>query len=74
MLNIIGGLTRLQEVIFLIEKQHTQTYKDSDWDSYRNDKVGFVFQSFNLIQHLTVWKNVELALTLSGNIKNKNKK
>lgn len=71
LLNIIGGLDKATRGDFLIEKQHTQTYKDSDWDSYRNDKVGFVFQSFNLIQHLTVWKNVELALTLSGISKTK---
>ncbi len=73
LLNIIGGLDKNTNGDFFIENQNTKTYKDSDWDSYRNDKVGFVFQSFNLIQHLSIWKNVELALTLSGISKAKSK-
>lgn len=73
LLNIIGGLDKNTSGDFFIENQNTKTYKDSDWDNYRNDKVGFVFQSFNLIQHLSIWKNVELALTLSGVSKAKSK-
>ncbi|HOE06517.1 MAG TPA: ATP-binding cassette domain-containing protein [Bacilli bacterium] len=73
LLNIIGGLDKCTSGDFLIENQDTKTYKDSEWDHYRNDKIGFVFQSFNLIQHLSVWKNVELALTLSGISKIKSK-
>ena len=73
LLNIIGGLDKCTSGNFIIENQDTKTYKDSQWDHYRNDKIGFVFQSFNLIQHLSIWKNVELALTLSGISKTKSK-
>ncbi|HKM29496.1 MAG TPA: ATP-binding cassette domain-containing protein [Bacilli bacterium] len=75
LLNIIGGLDKYSSGDFFIEGQNAKDYKDSAWDSYRNDKVGFVFQSFNLINHLSVGKNVELALTLSGisKVKRKNR-
>ena len=66
MLNIIGGLDRYTSGDLIINGKSTKTFKDSDWDSYRNHSIGFVFQSYNLIPHQTVLANVELALTLSG--------
>ena len=66
MLNIIGGLDRYDEGDLIINGVSTKRYTDRDWDSYRNHTVGFVFQSYNLIPHQTVLKNVELALTISG--------
>ena len=66
MLNIIGGLDQYDSGDLLIEGTSTKEYKDSEWDTYRNNRVGFVFQSFNLIPHQTILSNVELALTLSG--------
>lgn len=66
MLNILGGLDRYTDGDLVINGVSTKNYVDSDWDSYRNHSVGFVFQSYNLIPHQTVEKNVELALTLSG--------
>ena len=66
MLNIIGGLDRYDEGDLVINGISTKEYSDRDWDSYRNHTVGFVFQSYNLIPHQTVLKNVELALTISG--------
>ena len=66
LLNIIGGLDRYTSGDLLINGISTKQYKDSDWDSYRNHSIGFVFQSYNLIPHQTVLSNVELALTLSG--------
>ena len=66
MLNIIGGLDRYTSGDLIINGVSTENYKDADWDAYRNHSVGFVFQSYNLIPHQTVVKNVELALTLSG--------
>ncbi|MBP5177223.1 MAG: ABC transporter ATP-binding protein, partial [Clostridia bacterium] len=66
MLNIIGGLDRYTEGDLIIDGVSTKNYTDRDWDAYRNHSVGFVFQSYNLIPHQTVLKNVELALTLSG--------
>jgi len=65
-LNIIGGLDRYTSGDLIINGRSTKEYKDSDWDTYRNHSVGFVFQSYNLIPHQTVLSNVELALTLSG--------
>ena len=64
--NIIGGLDRYTDGDLVIEGRSTKEYKDGDWDTYRNHSVGFVFQSYNLIMHQTVLKNVELALTISG--------
>ena len=66
MLNIIGGLDRYTSGDLVIDGRSTKLFKDRDWDSYRNHKVGFVFQNYNLIPHQTVLANVELALTLSG--------
>src|SRR5690625_387241 len=66
LLNIIGGLDQYDDGELLIEGRSTRKYRDRDWDTYRNNRVGFVFQSYNLIPHQTVLANVELALTLSG--------
>ena len=66
LLNIIGGLDRYTLGDIIINGISTKLYSDSDWDSYRNHSIGFVFQSYNLITHQTVLSNVELALTLSG--------
>ena len=65
-LNIIGGLDRYTSGDLIINGRSTKEYTDSDWDTYRNHSVGFVFQSYNLIPHQSVLANVELALTLSG--------
>lgn len=66
LLNIIGGLDKYTSGDLIIDGKSTKEYKDSDWDTYRNHSIGFVFQSYNLIPHQTVLANVELALTLSG--------
>lgn len=66
MLNIIGGLDKYDSGDLVIDGISTKQFKDRDWDTYRNNRVGFVFQSYNLIPHQTVLQNVELALTLSG--------
>lgn len=66
MLNIIGGLDHYDSGNLVIDGISTEEYKDRDWDAYRNNRIGFVFQSYNLIPHQTVLANVELALTLSG--------
>ena len=66
LLNIIGGLDRYTDGDLIIDGTTTKNFKDSDWDNYRNKKIGFVFQSYNLIPHLTVLGNVELALTIAG--------
>lgn len=66
MLNIIGGLDHYDSGNLIIDGISTEEYKDRDWDTYRNNRIGFVFQSYNLIPHQTVLANVELALTLSG--------
>ncbi len=65
LLNIIGGLDKYTDGDLLIDGRSTKSYNDHDWDNYRNHKIGFVFQSYNLISHQTVLANVELALTLS---------
>ncbi len=74
MLNIIGGLDQYTSGDLEINGVSTKEYADSDWDSYRNRSIGFVFQSYNLIPHLTVLSNVELALTLSGVSKEQRRK
>ena len=74
MLNIIGGLDKYTSVDLKINGVSTKNYKDRDWDFYRNNSIGFVFQSYNLIPHQTVLSNVELALTLSGVSKAERKK
>ena len=66
LLNIIGGLDKYSEGDLIIDGTSTKNYKDKDWDSYRNYHIGFIFQSYNLIHHLSVLENVELSLTLSG--------
>ena len=66
LLNIIGGLDQYTSGDLMINGKSTKKFKDSDWDTYRNHSIGFVFQSYNLIPHQTVLSNVELALTLSG--------
>ena len=66
MLNIIGGLDRYTDGDLIINGVSTKEYKDSDWDYYRNNSIGFVFQSYNLIPHQSVLANVEMALTLAG--------
>ncbi len=66
LLNIIGGLDRYTEGDLSVNGRSTKTFKDRDWDNYRNHSVGFIFQSYNLIPHQSVLSNVELALTLSG--------
>ena len=74
MLNIIGGLDKYTSGDLKINGVSTKNYKDRDWDFYRNNSIGFVFQSYNLIPHQTVLSNVEFALTLSGVSKAERKK
>lgn len=66
LLNIIGGLDKYTKGDLIINGVSTKNYKDRDWDTYRNHKIGFIFQSYNLIPHQSVLRNVELALTLAG--------
>ena len=66
MLNIIGGLDKYTSGDIVINGVSTKEYKDKDWDAYRNHYIGFVFQSYNLISHLSVLENVELALSIAG--------
>lgn len=74
LLNIIGGLDRYTEGDLFINGKSTKEFTDSDWDAYRNNSIGFVFQNYNLISHQTVLFNVELALTLSGVSKEERRK
>lgn len=74
LLNIIGGLDHYDKGDLIINETSTKKYKDRDWDTYRNHRVGFVFQSYNLIMHQSVLSNVELALTLSGVSKKERKR
>ena len=66
LLNIVGGLDKYTSGDLIINEKSTKKFKDKDWDSYRNHRVGFVFQNYNLIPHQTILNNVRLALTLSG--------
>ncbi|WP_418734648.1 ATP-binding cassette domain-containing protein [Ellagibacter sp.] len=66
LLNIIGGLDHYDTGDLVIDGISTKKYKDRDWDTFRNNRIGFVFQAYNLIPHQTILANVELALTLSG--------
>lgn len=66
MLNIIGGLDHYTKGDLMINGKSTATFKDRDWDVYRNHRIGFIFQSYNLIPHQTILGNVELALTIAG--------
>ena len=74
LLNIIGGLDKYSFGDLVINGKSTKKYKDRDWDIYRNHRIGFVFQSYNLIAHQSVLQNVELALTISGVSRKKRKK
>ena len=74
LLNIIGGLDRYDSGDLIVNETSTKKYKDRDWDTYRNHRIGFVFQNYNLISHQTVLANVELALTLSGVSKSERRK
>jgi putative ABC transport system permease protein len=74
LLNIIGGLDRYTSGDLVIKGISTREYRDVDWDIYRNNSIGFVFQSYNLIAHQTVLSNVELALTLAGVSKNERRR
>ena len=66
LLNVMGGLDHYDSGNMIVDGVSTHRYKDRDWDAFRNNRVGFVFQSYNLIPHQTILQNVELALTLSG--------
>ena len=66
LLNIIGGLDRYDDGDLIINNKSTKNFKDRDWDAYRNNCIGFVFQSYNLIGHISVLANVEMGMTLSG--------
>ena len=66
LLNIIGGLDRYSSGDLIIDGKSTKKFKDKDWDAYRNHAIGFVFQSYNLIGHISVLENVEMGMTLSG--------
>ena len=70
LLNIIGGLDRYSEGDLIISGKTTKHFNDRDWDTYRNHSIGFVFQSYNLVSHLTIQANVELALSIGGYKKN----
>ena len=66
LLNIIGGLDRYDSGDLIINEKSTKDYKDRDWDEYRNNSIGFIFQSYNLINHISILNNVEMSMTLSG--------
>ena len=66
LLNILGGLDRYDSGDIIINNKSTKEFKDKDWDTYRNHYIGFIFQSYNLIPHLNVLENVEIALTIAG--------
>ena len=70
-LNIIGGLDRYDSGEMTIKGKNTKNFKEQDWDAYRNNSIGFVFQSYNLIPHLSIVANVEMGMTLSGVSKRK---
>ncbi len=74
LLNIIGGLDRYDSGNLIINGKSTKMFKDKNWDAYRNACVGFVFQNYNLISHISIYKNVEMALTLSGTSASRKKK
>ena len=66
LLNIVGGLDKYTSGDIVINGVSTKEYKDKEWDAYRNHYIGFVFQSYNLISHLSILENVELALSIAG--------
>lgn len=73
-LNIVGGLDRADSGDLIIDGVSTKDFKDKDWDFYRNSSVGFIFQSYNLISHISVVDNVEMGMVLSGVKKNERRK
>lgn len=73
LLNIIGGLDRYDDGDLIINNKSTKKFKDSEWDAYRNNCIGFIFQNYNLISHISILANVELGMTLSGVSKAKRK-
>lgn len=73
-MNIIGGLDQYEKGDLIINDKSTKHFKDSDWDAYRNNSVGFIFQSYNLINHLSIIDNVEMGMTLSGISANEKRK
>lgn len=74
LLNIIGGLDRYDSGDLIINNKSTKRFKDTDWDAYRNNCIGFIFQSYNLINHISILANVELGMTLSGVSKSERRK
>ena len=74
LLNILGGLDRYDKGDLIINNKSTKKFKDTNWDSYRNNCVGFIFQSYNLISHISILENVELSTTLSGYSRKRRKK
>ena len=74
LLNILGGLDRYDEGDLIINGKSTKQFKESNWDSYRNKSIGFVFQSYNLISHISILSNVEMGLTLGNVTKSEAKK
>ncbi|MDY0210715.1 MAG: ATP-binding cassette domain-containing protein [Acholeplasma sp.] len=66
LLNLIGGLDQYTSGDLIIENKSTKSFSDSDWDAYRNNKVGFIFQNYHLINHISILENVELGMTLAG--------
>ena len=66
LLNILGGLDRYDSGDLIINNKSTKQFKSVEWDYYRNNCIGFIFQSYNLISHITILENVEMALILSG--------
>ena len=65
-LNVIGGLDKYDSGDLIINGKSTKEFNDTDWDAYRNNSIGFIFQSYNLINHLDIISNVEMGMTLSG--------
>lgn len=74
LLNIIGGLDRYDDGDLIINNKSTKKFKDTEWDAYRNNCIGFIFQNYNLISHISVLENVEMGMTLSGVSASKRKK
>lgn len=69
MLNVIGGLDRYDKGDLIINGKSTKNFKETDWDAYRNNTVGFIFQNYNLIPHLSIMDNVELGWTFQACLK-----
>ena len=66
LLNIIGGLDHYDSGDLIINNKSTKTFSEKDWDSYRNNCIGFIFQNYNLISHISILENIEMGMTLSG--------